>query len=157
MWKLLPFFEPKVVTISARNTILRKFAGGNRPLALMCRDEWSSRGHKQIDSFQTWMKPNVKKKECYLQIHERRMHFVQCVMKMDLIMKYNVHYSTTHVWCVNKYGKKTLDVFDGTNGLRCFKPKGIGVLQSSNICILSSPSYFLRSIRPPMQHRSTKR
>ena len=51
--EIVTIFEPKVVTISARNTILRKFAGGNRPLALMCRDEWSSRGHKQIDSFQT--------------------------------------------------------------------------------------------------------
>lgn len=27
-------------------------------------------------------------------------------------------------WCVNKFGKKTLDVFDGVNGLTCFSPKG---------------------------------
>ncbi len=26
VWKLLPFFEPKVATISTRNTIMRKFA-----------------------------------------------------------------------------------------------------------------------------------
>ncbi|XP_028408412.1 uncharacterized protein LOC114530983 [Dendronephthya gigantea] len=43
-------------------------------------------------------------------------HDVQCSIEHDLC------------WCVNKYGKKTLDVIDGSNGLRCFAPKDLSVV-----------------------------
>lgn len=44
-------------------------------------------------------------------------HKVQCSVEL------------TTCWCVNQYGKKTLDVVDGANGLQCFQPKGRSGLQ----------------------------
>lgn len=54
-------------------------------------------------------------------------HEVQCSLEHDTC------------WCVNKYGKKTLDVIDGANGLRCFAPKG---RRTSKTFLLSSSLLF---------------
>ena len=48
-------------------------------------------------------------------------HEVQCSIEHDTC------------WCVNKHGKKTLDVLDGANGLRCFAPKGGSILHIYSI------------------------
>ena len=48
-------------------------------------------------------------------------HEVQCSIEHDTC------------WCVNKHGKKTLDVLDGANGLRCFAPKGRSILHIYSI------------------------
>ena len=78
------------------------------------------------------LSPDPRKKNAFRPVcdEDGSYHEVQCSIQHDTC------------WCVNKYGKKTLDVFDGTNGLRCFKPKGIGLLQSSNTFLYSLLATF---------------